>query len=260
MINDMDSKGREISPSFKNEERINFIKENLIETSTNNGKSKLIEDETIKLDFTKNYQKDNLFDSTININVNNISQLQCSTQSMNTDLASLYKTFNYSIILLGGKPDGTIRKLELETKIWKEIKNLSIERSDFCAIMYKEKKILLIGGKINETINDTIELLNLDEMAIKKLDIKLKTPKSNFGSVYINSKLFVAGGYTGKETLNTLEFFDKKTKNWNELHKMNIKRKEFNMIVGPDNNFFALGGTDEREYFLKLNQFHIKIC
>ena len=34
---------------------------------------------------------------------------------------------------------------------------------------------------------------------------------------------------------------------------MNIKRKEFNMIVGPDNNFFALGGTDEREYFLKLN-------
>ena len=253
-ITDGDNKKEEVSPSFRNQDsKLTYhegIRVNLNDTTNHVNCNKKLDDETIKLDLSIKHPKDNLYDSSININGNNISQLQCSTQSMNTDLASLYKSFNYSILLLGGKPDGSVRKLELETKSWKEIRNLIIDKSDFCAIMYKEKKILLIGGKTNETVSDTIELLNMDEMAIKKLDIKLKTPRSNFGAVYINSKLFVAGGYTIKEALNSFEYFDKKTKVWNDLQKMNFKRKEFNMIVGPDNSLYALGGTDEKEYIL----------
>ena len=122
VINDMDAKQRESSPCFRKEDKKQIFHEgsrhDLNETINVLYNNKLLEDETIKLDLSIKHPKDNLYDSTININENNISQLQCSTQSMNTDLASLYKTFNYSILLLGGKPDGIVRKLEIETKSW----------------------------------------------------------------------------------------------------------------------------------------------
>jgi hypothetical protein len=255
VITDMEAvKQGEASPSFRNDaEKHTFQEKMFIDINETNTltQSKLLGDETIKLDLsTQKHNKDNLFDSAININVNNSSQLMNTQQSIQTDLASLYKTFNYSILLLGGKPDGVGRKLELESKSWKEIKSINVDRTDFSAIMYKEKKILLIGGRINEAIVDTIDLLNLDEMAIKRLDVKLKSNRANFGSVYFNNRLFVAGGNSGKETLNTLnsfDYFDKKTKNWNELQKMIYRRKEFCLMVGPDNHMYALGGTDEKE-------------
>jgi len=252
VITDMEAyKQGEISPSFRREEEKQssqqkpFHELNELSTIKNN---RIVGDDTLILDkSTQKNPRDNLLDSTININVTNTSQLMYTTQSISTDLASLYKTFTYSLLILGGKPDGTVRKFELESKVWKEIKNVSIDRCDFCAIMYKEKKILLIGGRINETIVDSIDLLNMDELAVKKLDIKLKVPRANFGAVYLNSKLFVAGGNSGRETLSSFDYFDKKTKTWYDLQRLNMKRKEFCMIVGSDSTLYALGGSDEKE-------------
>lgn len=96
-------------------------------------------------------------------------------------------------------------------------------------------------------ISDLIELLNTEENSLKKLDFKLKTPRSNFGSVYINSKLYIAGGFNGKEVVNNFEYFDKKLKTWNDLAKMPYKKKDFCLVIGLNKNIYVLGGLDEKE-------------
>lgn len=133
-----------------------------------------------------------------------------------------------------------------------EYNNITIERSDFIALMYKDKKVLIIGGKtLNEKgveiISDTIDLLNIKEKNLSRLSIKLKQSILNFGAVYINSKLYISGGSNGRESLSNFGYFDKMNKTWVEMPRMLYKRKEFSLIVGPDSCIYAIGGADDKE-------------
>jgi hypothetical protein len=180
------------------------------------------------------------------------------TKSFQMDLASLYKGTCCFLLVLGGKGDFITRRYCLDTFEWsqinseKERERMNVERSDFSAIMYKDKKILLLGGKITnhngtENISDSIDLLNATDRSIRKLDIKMKHPRINFGVVYVNSKLYVAGGFNGREVLNNVEFFDQRNKMWIDLPKMLFKRREFCMVFGLDNFLYSIGGSDEKE-------------
>ncbi len=82
---------------------------------------------------------------------------------------------------------------------------------------------------------------------MRKLYFKLKSPRSNFGSEYIDSGLFIAGGFNGKEIVNNFEVFDKKLKTWSDLNKMPYKKKDFSFVAGTDKNIYAIGGTDDKE-------------
>lgn len=198
-----------------------------------------------------------------NINNDDVAKIQCigldSIVNDNTcrsifrhDFASLYNPLSSHILCIGGKSDIITRKLSIETNAWTVIREIKVERSDFLALMYKEKRILIMGGKcLNyngvESVSDTIDLLSTDEQNLVRLDFKLKIPRSNFGAVYFQYKLYVAGGYNGRDALNNFEYFDKKSKKWIDLPRMFHKKKEFSMILGPDNNIYSLGGSDERE-------------
>ena len=89
--------------------------------------------------------------------------------------------------------------------------------------------------------------IDTDLLYYKQLDIKMKSPRSNFGSIYHNSKLFICGGYNGKENINTFEVFEKESKCWADLPKMLTRRKEFSMVLGVNNNIYILGGSDDKE-------------
>ena len=186
-------------------------------------------------------------------NKDNISKITDNSRSLfKHDLASLYNPLNSNILSLGGKTDAITRKYSVENNLWSTVREIKVERSDFIALMYKEKRILLLGGKsLNyngiEQVSDTIDLLSTDDQNLVRLDFKLKFPRCNFGAVYFEYKLYVAGGYNGRETINNFEYFDKKSKKWVELQKMNNKKKEFSMILCSDNNIYCVGGSDERE-------------
>jgi hypothetical protein len=168
------------------------------------------------------------------------------------DLASLYQPYNCSIYVFGGKCENTTRKYVLETSSWTTQKKLNINRCDFTALMYKDKRILIMGGKYTsqlgvENITDSIALINSQEENINELDFRLKYPRSNFGAVYVNYTIYVCGGFNGKEVLNNFEYFDKKNKKWIDMPKMPTRRREFSLIYGPDNSIYAIGGYDEKE-------------
>jgi hypothetical protein len=172
-------------------------------------------------------------------------------KSFQQDLGSLYHEYNSNIMILGGKADTVTRKYCLESNSWTTCKT-NVSRSDFVALMYKDKRILIMGGKTasnfgTETITDLIELFNLDDYAINRLEIKLKYPRSNFGAVFVNNTIYVCGGYNGKDVLNNVECFDRRTKKWIDLPKMSSKRKELCLVVGPNSHIFAIGGSDEKE-------------
>lgn len=176
-----------------------------------------------------------------------------SRSILRNDFASLYNPYNFFILCLGGKSDIISRKFSIENSTWTTIREMKVERSDFIALMYKDKRILIMGGKsLNyngiESVSDSIDLLSADDQSIVRLDFKLKIPRSNFGAVYNDLKLFVAGGYNGRDALNNFEYFDKRSKKWVDLPKMINKKKEFSMIMGSDNKIYCLGGSDEREY------------
>jgi len=225
----------------------------------NNQISIMNEKEMIKLNISSRNINDN-------ININDITSKLISNENNSSrsifrhDFASLYLPYTSHILSLGGKSDIVSRKFSIENNSWTSIKEIKVDRSDFIGLMYKEKRILILGGKsINyngiESVTDTIDLLSTDDQNIVRLDFKLKIPRSNFGALYLDYKLFVAGGYNGRDALNNFEYFDKKTKKWIDLPKMLNKKKEFSMILGPDKNIYCLGGSDEREYdlyFIKI--------
>lgn len=208
-----------------------------------------------------NFEND---DNVVNIDLDTIKGMDIDntkmsvqiTKSFQMDLASLYKNTSSFLLVVGGKADYATRKYCLDTSTWITPENikesLQVERSDFGAVMYKDKKILIVGGKVSnqigsEIITDTIELLNTNEQTIRKLEIKMKHPRTNFGVLYMNSKLCVAGGFNGRDVLNNVEFFDQRNKMWIDLPKMLFKRKEFAMVSGIDNCIYSLGGSDEKE-------------
>jgi influenza virus NS1A-binding protein len=169
------------------------------------------------------------------------------------DLASLYQSISSSIFSFGGKSDKVSRKLNCESKEWSSVKEISLERSDFASVMYKDKKILILGGKVAnqagiEFISDSIYLINLMKSSIIKLEIKLKQAKCEFSAVYSNAnKLYICGGFNGRDVLNNFEYFDFSNKRWIELPRMNIRRREFSIIIGVDNCIYAIGGSDDKE-------------
>ena len=78
----------------------------------------------------------------------------------------------------------------------------------------------------------------------------MKSPRSNFGSTFLNSKLYIAGGFNGKEVVNNFEYYHKKHKKWKELIKMPYKKKDFCLVtdLGITKNIYVIGGIDDKEY------------
>ena len=120
---------------------------------------------------TKNHNK---ITTDINLNDNEMlflnnskAQLDNSINMNNTnpDLNSLYKITNPFLLLLGGKPDNTTRKFDFENKKWSENKSLTVNKFDFSTVMYKEKKILILGGKVTVT---NLQLLLIYNFILEK--------------------------------------------------------------------------------------------
>lgn len=208
----------------------------------------------------------NTINSTKNSNIlTNISiQHLPMTSQIDTNISigmSLLKPKNQSIYIIGGKPDKTIIKYDIESNTFSNIcyknekKQICFEKINFQVVQYKSK-LLFIGGKTcfdsrNNFIDDSIYSYDIDKMTLKVVTNRLKLPKHSFISAYINNKLFIIGGGNEKDTFNSIEYYDKLISKWIDLKKMSFKRKSFASCVGFDNCIYVFGGLDDKEQVLK---------
>lgn len=88
----------------------------------------------------------------IGFDSSNSKLIENSMLNNTVNMNSLYKVSNTFILILGGKPDGSTRRYDFDNKKWSENKNILINKYDFASIMYKEKKILILGGKTSVII------------------------------------------------------------------------------------------------------------
>lgn len=52
----------------------------------------------------------------------------------------------------------------------------------------------------------------------------MTTPRSNFGSVVIEDRLFVVGGYCGESSTRNVEYYESETRTWFEVCGLRISR------------------------------------
>jgi len=112
----------------------------------------------------------NLHDANSLILMNNSKLLENSMNiTSNPDLNSLYKISNPYLLLLGGKPDAATRKYDFENKKWNENKSFTVNKFDFTSVMYKDKKILILGGKVT-----VIKLINYFNLINRIMELTLQ--------------------------------------------------------------------------------------
>lgn len=198
----------------------------------------------------KQLKTKDMFNKNNNKNNNNYTNINNFTQSILTMGASLYKISKQVIYIIGGKSDKNTYKYDIDSNTFSENSYLLLEKSDFKAIPYKSKALILGGKRViekYEQIEDSILSFDTCEESIRSVNNKLKSPRVLFGAVYSNSKLYVAGGFNGKDTLNTLEYYSKNSGKWEDLGKMRFKRKELCMELALDGCLYVMGGSDDKE-------------
>ena len=70
----------------------------------------------------------------------------------------------------------------------------------------------------------------------------LNDARSGFGTAVFNDDLFVVGGNSGEELLNTFERYSQYEGVWKKLDSMNERRDELAVTVGRDSRIYAIGG------------------
>lgn len=154
-------------------------------------------------------------------------------------------------------------KFDFEKGIWVSTKEIPISRQKFCAVSTIPGKFLILGGKYqNGTRLDTILEYDITKNDWINSSIKLPTVRSSFSACYSPSGvLYISGGSNGK-ILNTFYSFDltksASNKGWLQLENTKEKREEHGLVLGPDNNIYAIGGFDGKKCLSSAERFNPK--
>lgn len=161
---------------------------------------------------------------------------------------------NFSIYTMGGINEQNsmiVEKFDSRSSNWTVVETRSIGRNKFGCIMMPSKKILVFGGKTykNDRLK-TSEEFDLKTLTWKQGKIELYEPKSGFGYILQNKKVYVAGGNNGQIALNTFEEYDVFTNERHRLQNMIIPRDELS-LVACNGGIFAIGGGSYNGAVLK---------
>ena len=71
---------------------------------------------------------------------------------------------------------------------------------------------------------------------------ELEAKMSHFCAVNLQNRVYVIGGQTKKETLNTVSYFIYEEQKWHKCKPMTIARSAFSAVIGSDRKIYVLGG------------------
>ena len=175
------------------------------------------------------------------------------TKSERFDLSTMYKNESSTLLVLGGKTEDSSVNFCVKSWLINRMTNLPVDRYDFKAVMYKDRRILICGGRFKgKTVpTDNVEFINYEEKKVKSIGMKLKDANANFGAVYKDDKLFIAGGTNGTIVFNDFCYFDKQLKDWVDLDKLPICLKSLELVLGFDKRIYSIGGVTDKEFISK---------
>ena len=104
------------------------------------------------------------------------------------------------------------------------------------------------GENENDQVTFSVSQLNTTDKQWKALH-GMPTSKEVFGATAIGKKIYVCGGYIGKEDSNLMEVFDCEHNTWSELAPMPSKRREHGMTT-LNGNIYVTGGYDASNHKL----------
>lgn len=107
--------------------------------------------------------------------------------------------------------------------------------------------LFVIGGWGRDGVTDSVETYdrNTDQWFEMK-DCQLNTPRAYHGTVTIDDKIYVIGGFNGSHYLNSVICFDVSSKTWEERSPMYMPRC-YVSTADIDGTIYACGGYDGRQ-------------
>ncbi|XP_066919463.1 kelch-like protein 12 [Clytia hemisphaerica] len=108
--------------------------------------------------------------------------------------------------------------------------------------------IYVVGGSLEWKRKRTGEYYNTEKNEwIPMAD--MHTPRSNFGLVNLEGKLYAIGGYDGNFPLKSAEVYDPRTNQWTQISDMSTAR-DGACNVSDGESIYVIGGYDGHEYRL----------
>jgi len=146
---------------------------------------------------------------------------------------------------------GTISVFDTVNGVWHEVNTSlagTILSNASCNII--DNTMYIIGGKNVDTAVNSVYSFDLLSVAPDAaLQISALTPMNgaryNHSSTVLDGKIYVAGGQSGDDTLDTVEVYDPVENSWNDLKTMVNARHSFKLL-SHDGVIYTIGGQSAR--------------
>jgi len=136
--------------------------------------------------------------------------------------------------------------VDLGTGLLKKTVPMKTKRN-FVSSAILDNKIYAIGGKEAPELGvrlGSCEVLDLEEKPLNWVKISdMRSRRSDAGAVGFRRKVFVVGGFNGRNSLSTVEIYDPARKIWIQGANLNVRRTGLSCVV-LDDCIYAIGGSD----------------
>lgn len=154
--------------------------------------------------------------------------------------------YQNKVFFLGGQTpennEADSKALDMLSLEWEQLPRPSISTTDARAIVYRDQ-IYLIGGRdFNGNPVKFVQIYdpNRGEWTA---GVDLPEARSDFALVGFEGKIYVLGGWNGKQITNTVFSYSQDQKIWRSELPLKTARQEFATVV-LDNRFLIAGGND----------------
>jgi N-acetylneuraminic acid mutarotase len=154
---------------------------------------------------------------------------------------------NDKIYAMSGKNvhnEGMIKKCEVynsKDDDWDSIKDIPTAVQGAVGEGYNEN-IFVIGGSNND-VKSAVQVYNIKNKTWTT-KTSMPTKRAKMGSVLLDGKVYVVGGYDGDKYLNTVEVYDIATDSWTVKNNFPVKVQDVELEV-LNGKIYAVGGKTE---------------
>ncbi|KAL4437683.1 hypothetical protein ABPG74_012358 [Tetrahymena malaccensis] len=200
----------------------------------------------------KDLQTNRTIDSNKNIDFDSERNI---IDTVKIDFSSLASQKRQFILTIGGFTEKQqqslcMEKLDLQNTQWEPFTTQSNFKSrvKFGSVIYKQKKVIIFGGKQEGKRLDTFEEIDTQTKESKLFPgIRLSKPKSGFAFTQISDEeIIVVGGNDGQNILSDAEIYNLNTKQIRKLQPLSFARDELAIALSNDKKYiYAFGGYSQ---------------
>ena len=134
---------------------------------------------------------------------------------------------------------GAIFRYDAERNFWHKLEVLSIKQGSPCLVS-DDKHLYIIGGR---SLSEEAKTRRFDPSTNEWEDIAdINERRYDACGAAMNSKVFIAGGWQGKEVISSCEVYDPSTDEWQLIPSLRVPRYDASMVC-VQGKLYVLGGS-----------------